>query len=428
MFEVFGQPGSPNHIETLVVADFAVRNNGMIELIKDTNNVKMLDRIKDYLPKFDYLFVSPSPDGVPLNITSHLSRARHIKSCKDAGILFMKYMQNNNINVPIHWYIMPEGDIADVSFPSDDTNSYISEYTGVMSELIQDRVPEFLWSPYFVAYFMDPHRRDMVIGRLKQILTSNPRLTRLHVQDGVGARSDMNPDYTITYNQTIDEVIAFYNYILVPAAQGTNVENNNRINMEFFVMDQNYNPPPMYFGVEGEQQYRQSKYMQANVPLGVCFEIGYWYGSLYYTRVPRVFGMGTRIAKQTVEQADLIPKVIGVEEASYIKDQSPQSSHIEFGKVIYNYAEKKSIVNLTTDVSSTTVTVPPVVGARYRPAETAIVGAGLVAHPDGSKINTVVQEQRPDGGEQVERHTTVTLTTTEDVRRIPRRDQSHQRI
>ncbi len=424
IFEIFGQPDSPNHIETLVLTYFAVNNNGTIELIKDRENADMLDRIKDFLPKFDSLFVAASPDNVPLDITKHHSRSRHIKFCKDAGKLFMKYMRDNNITVPIHWYITPEANITSFGNTSgSDFNSYISEYIEVMSDLIQEYIPEFLWSPYFVATFMDQDTRDRVIGTLRHILTSNPGLSRLHAQDGVGARSQIHPDGLITYNQTIEQVIAYYNNILVPAAAGTNVDKNNRINMELFVMDHNFDPPPIYFGVEAEQQYRQSKYMQANVPLGVCFEIRYWYGSLYYRRVPNALGMGTRIAKQLIEQADLVPKVTGVQEQSYIKNQSPPASQIQpNGVITYNYVEKGSIVNLTTDASSTTVIVPGVIGAKARVARRVILQAGLAPNFDGDQTNTVVGEQSPEGGDKVERGSEVALTMTENVRRIPRRE------
>jgi PASTA domain len=162
--------------------------------------------------------------------------------------------------------------------------------------------PEFLWSPYFSSYH--PHPQPAVIKsikvRLNSILASEPRLSWLHVHDGVGARSKKHSNGVIIweYPLTSEKVIRYYNDILVPAASGTALK-SNCINMEFFVFD-DQKPANMLPGDIHEQEERQSAYMQANIPLGVCFEIGYWYGSKYYRIVPDVIGRDTNLAVNTL--------------------------------------------------------------------------------------------------------------------------------
>jgi hypothetical protein len=63
IFVDFGPPGSPNHMETLTLCDIATLDNLRVTLYKDSQGIPMLDRIKDYLPKFDYLFVTGAPPG-----------------------------------------------------------------------------------------------------------------------------------------------------------------------------------------------------------------------------------------------------------------------------------------------------------------------------------------------------------------------------
>jgi hypothetical protein len=156
IFQVFGEPGSPNHIETMIITNTAKREaNGPISLAKDSQGAYMLDRIKDYLPKFDYLFFCGSSNVYDLDIAIASSRSANINYCRDASNLFIQYLQENDINKPIHWYIDPEADLN--WFNVNNYNLYISEYIEELTNLSHDNSlnePEFLWSPFFAKY---PH-------------------------------------------------------------------------------------------------------------------------------------------------------------------------------------------------------------------------------------------------------------------------------
>jgi hypothetical protein len=174
-----------------------------------------------------------------------------------------------------------------------------------------------------------------VRNALKNILTDNPSLTRLHVQDGVGGESRRHPDGTIGYPRTADhDVIPYYNNILVPAANATSAENNIRINMEFFVSEASVSgeePRGMYVGIPSEQEIRQSKYAQANVPLGACFELRWWYGSMWYRTVPDVTRRDISIALQLSDNAGVVAIVTGPSTNSKVVSQNPQGGTYRYG-------------------------------------------------------------------------------------------------
>jgi hypothetical protein len=219
ILEVFGQPTSPNHLETLILTDVATIDvNGSAVLVTDGQGITMLDKFKDYLTKFDYLFVA---GGTPfeLDIRQASSRSAHINFCRDASSLFIKYIQENNITKPIHWYILPEADLnvfGNAGYVAD-WKAYISEYINVMTGLSAAydlNVPEFLLSPYFTGYPAFQIVRLAIKNGLRNLLTSVPRLRWLHVQDGVGREPRRHPEGTIGYPLTPEDVIAYYNNIL----------------------------------------------------------------------------------------------------------------------------------------------------------------------------------------------------------------------
>ena len=405
IFVDFGEPGSPNHMETLTLVDLVRRSNvtGLHRF-----NRAQLDLIKDFLPKFDYLFVTGAPPW-EANMGNARSRTSHINITREFSRQFIEYLKENNINIPIHWFIAPEAHLNSLASDVGNWKKYISQYVGVMTDLSAEyglNVPEFLWSPFFKEYPSLVWVREAIRDSLHDLLTSVPKLTWLHVQDGVGARSRKHSDGTITYELEAKCVIDYYNNILRPAAKGTNVK-SNLINMEFFIFKDNPDDPAHPFIIPGdpiEQQQRQTKYLQANVPLGISFEIAYWYGSLYYQEVPRVIRMRTNIAKQLINQAGLVANVIGVEH-SYVTDQSPKWP---------DFVERGGTVNLTTGELSTTVIVPGVLRVNARVAKRKIREVDLVPVISGSQTNTVVGEQSPDGGEEVERKSRVYLTMVHD--------------
>jgi beta-lactam-binding protein with PASTA domain len=77
-------------------------------------------------------------------------------------------------------------------------------------------------------------------------------------------------------------------------------------------------------GDSKEQEVRQSKYAQADVPLGVCWEIRWWYGSIWYRNTPDVTGRDISIAVQLIQNVGLVPVIHGPTTNSKVVSQSPQ--------------------------------------------------------------------------------------------------------
>lgn len=251
--------------------------------------------------------------------------------------------------------------------------------------------PEFLWSPYFGQYPSLQAVRQVIIFRLRDLLASVPKLGWLHVQDGVGAHSKKHSDGTITYPLTAEDVISYFNNVLIPAS-GT--LRSLRLNMEFFV----FGPDgiAMYSGDPREQDNRQSKYKQANVPVGISFEIRYWYGSLYYRTVPNVEGKDTNRAFSEISHSDLVP-IFNGPALDWVVDQSPEG-----GK----FVPRISSVTLTT---GGLVTVPNVRHLYVNEASTEIQRAGL--RPNFTGGGEWVETQSPPKDRLVPQGTIVTMTT-----------------
>jgi hypothetical protein len=268
--------GSPNYMETLALVYIAKKEpNESIALCQPE-----LNRIKDYLPQFDSLFIGSLPPKAVVenfNIRNANHRSAYLNATLDAAGLFVRYRRDNNITIPIHWYIEPEPELNYLHNHSDYRNAYkayISSFTNAATQLSYANglnEPEFLLSPYFAFY---PSAEDIegVINGISDLLVNVPKLRWLHVQDGVGAHSKKHPDGTITYGLKPEHVIAFYKNILVPAAADTNVR-SNLINMEFFVFTDDDSLVP---GDPLEHEDRQCKYMRAGVPIGISFDEANW--------------------------------------------------------------------------------------------------------------------------------------------------------
>src|SRR6187551_2036754 len=107
IFVDFGQPGSQNHMETLTLTDIVTRD----EIThKPLFCEPQLDLFKDYLPKFDYLFVTGAPPE-DVDITDAADRLHNISVTKHFSRILIEYLKKNNINIPIHWYIAPEANL-----------------------------------------------------------------------------------------------------------------------------------------------------------------------------------------------------------------------------------------------------------------------------------------------------------------------------
>jgi hypothetical protein len=293
----YSQPGTAFYIPNLALEYIATKDaDGSIVLAKDDQGNLYLDRIKDYLPHFGNVFVgSLWVDGV----LDEDSRWANIYATRDAAKLFIQYMRDNNIAIPIHWYIEIEANLNDFT-SSDVTNAYtwyIMQLTKDLTEISQNNglnTPEFLWSPYWYKPFNqlavdDP---NLLINNIKSLLVNAPRLTWLHFQDGVGAHAGKHPDGTITYGMTATDAINYFHQILVPAnSEGT--LKSGIINMEYFVCVPGQDGSAdcargMYPGDPVEQEDRMAQYRQANIPVGVSWEVRWWYASLYETPPPPV--------------------------------------------------------------------------------------------------------------------------------------------
>jgi hypothetical protein len=280
----YRRKGSSHYIETLVLEFIGSKASASPPQLCE----EQLDWIKDYLPHFDYLFVgSIFPrylTGVPYDITDDISRRGNIFAARNLASKFIRYLRTNNITIPtIHWYIEWEGKL-DRFARSDIKNAfkeYFLQYTNKLTEISHDyglNEPEFFWSPSISKRYnaLTTAEKTRLVRNIRDLLESVPKLGWLHFQDKVGTFATKHPDGTITYNFSAEDAINYYHKILVPAASGTNLK-SALINMEFFVFDEDGNTVP---GDPFEHEERQCKYMRANIPVGISWEISYWYPTL----------------------------------------------------------------------------------------------------------------------------------------------------
>ena len=139
--------------------------------------------------------------------------------------------------------------------------------------------------------------------------------------------------------------------------------------------------------------------MQANIPLGVCFEIGYWYRSKYYRIVPDVIGLDINLAVNTVNSEGFTTvELFGSNLNTKISKQEPPGG---------TYVHKATSVKLTAE---DIVIVPWVVSLTFEGAEDLLKRRGLGAAVDGTGTGSWVKNQKPEARERVARGSIVTLT------------------
>lgn len=296
-------------IEFLVLVDMATEEpNGAIQLDK-----RNLDLIKDYLPKFDYLFVAPVKESliakrcddtkVHIDVTNVTQVDRHVSANREVAREFIQYLRDNNITIPIHWYILPEPNLI---WPLEPYKKYISKYIDVMTNLSADNnlnAPEFLWSPYF---------SDTTLGSaddLRDLLLEFPKLGWMHVQDMVGSLAVRNSTTgKITFGRFIDQVVNYVFQFITPVVQ-QGILKNLRVNAEMFVFGDEV-PRKAHPADPAQRSDSQRFYNEKGLPLGACYEIRHWYGSLYYRYVPNVIGMDPSSAEQAIQNRELVPSTV----------------------------------------------------------------------------------------------------------------------
>jgi hypothetical protein len=278
--------GFPLYMENLVLEAIAYQNDHAGPIIF---NEEKLNWIKDYLHLFDKVFVGSlwvGKDGV----WTDESRWANIHGTVDVAKQFIKYRQDNNITIPIHWYIELEADLnwfnstEPSNNPRDLYTWYIMELTEELAKISKDKglnYPpnlDFLWSPFWTKNLKDvPGDRPVLIKNIKSLLGNAPLLTWLHLQDGIGGQSIKHSDGSITYNRNAQDAIDFFN-LLVEANSEFQTLRSGIINMEFFVTKEDNTLDP---GDPLEQEERTLQYRQAGIPVGISWEISWWSRSLY---------------------------------------------------------------------------------------------------------------------------------------------------
>jgi beta-lactam-binding protein with PASTA domain len=167
--------------------------------------------------------------------------------------------------------------------------------------------------------------------------------------------------------------------------------------MEFFV-ENKLNPERFVPGDIHEQEHRKSAYMQAGIPLGVCWEIRYWYGSKYYRIMPDVIGLDTTLAVETVKDKGFTNVTVnGSNLNTKISKQEPPGGM---------YAHKVTTVELTAE---DTVIVPSIEGLKFIDAKNQLKDIGLFLETKGNGL-FCSNDQQPREGERVPRGRTVHVT------------------
>ena len=316
--------------------------NGVIKLESIRLCDEQLDWIKDYLPHFNFLFVGgitlrqPSANWDPNRegILDDNFRWANIFAARDAANLFIQYLRDRNITTRIHWYINYEADLnyfadSDGVDIKDRFKWYIMQVTKDLTEISLNNglnEPEFFWSPYFGRPYnsLTTSQRSMLINGIRDILDSVPRLGWLHFQDGVGGHAFINPDGTITYGFTAQDAINYYQKVLVPASGGN--LRSGLINMEYFVFDKDRNIFP---GYQIEHENRLFQYRQANIPVGVSWEVRWWYKSLHephFAPLPDVIDLSANSAKTRIQNLGFVPIIDG--SGAVVRSMSPLSGSV----------------------------------------------------------------------------------------------------
>jgi PASTA domain len=388
------QKDSPSYVDTLTVQFIAHRHSdGRIRLIKDK-----LDWIKNYLHHFDYLFfdccVPPEELTASPNMKDPDFRQRHLRLCRVVAQQLIDYLRAENITIPaIHWYIQWEEDLNHLTSRSlkNAWKAYLLQFTNDLTEISLNNglnEPEFFWSPFFGKRYRSLEETieiPLLIANIRDILQSVPKLGWLHFQDGVGRESKKNSDGTFTYGFTAEDAINFYHNILVRASGGN--LRSGLINMEFFLCAQR-GCKEISTGDPFEHEDRMGKYELANIPVGISFEVRYWYESKYFRIVPDVIGLDTNLAVNTVHSKGFTTvELFGSNLDTKISKQEPPGG---------TYVHKATSVKLTAEGI---VIVPHVLGEDLFSAISSIKNVGLA--PKASGDGPMVTSQNPSPGARV---------------------------
>lgn len=163
---------------------------------------------------------------------------------------------------------------------------YAEMLRNITQEMNVLRPGHVMWSPSVREQHGYAGQWSAFEDQWRQFFRAVPLLTDLVIQDAIGKASNLQPNpnlgsvghsnYSVSYGVTCEDVSPYVHH-LQAAADGQNPE--VAVNMELFIRtgSKRGNVPGDPFEIERREQC----YIMHDVAIGPCFEVRFWYRSLY---------------------------------------------------------------------------------------------------------------------------------------------------
>lgn len=290
-------PGASDYIYDLVLSDTGNADGQLY--------TAQLDLVDDYFHCFNNIFMGT----VDLAWAGEgLNHSRYLQGIMDSGYRWENIIVSRTIadaliarypNLAFHWYVTLESNLnyfVGTNIGGSGYSGYqVKEaYKAYLLQLSNDlwakRHGAILWSPTFWTPYgtLDAPTRANLGTAIADLLLATPRVSWLHFQDYLGQSSTVrctaagvcSPWQVPNYARTCSDAVSYYQLLrdVVPASVSSLA-----VNQEMFMLglDNAGSLMGMFPSDPAELTKRELCYQQNGVPVGVSWEIRWWYLSKY---------------------------------------------------------------------------------------------------------------------------------------------------
>jgi hypothetical protein len=166
---------------------------------------------------------------------------------------------------------------------------YAEMLGNITREMSALRAGDIMWSPSVREHHGYMGQWTAFEAGWSRFFQQVPMLNRLVIQDAIGKASTLSPNpllqlasysnYTVNYGVTCEDVAPYVHHLQAAATAAAAHHLHVGVNMELFIRtgSKRGNVP----GDPYEIERREECYRHAGVPIGPCFEIRFWFRSLY---------------------------------------------------------------------------------------------------------------------------------------------------
>ena len=266
---------------------------------------KQLALVQPYFHCFRTVFfgtagLAPQPgDNYCEGIANNASRRAAIVSDAVQGAMWVTQHIAESQDYEFGWYISHEAWIDYFGQGCDDgqggasasalATGYAEMLGSITREMSALRSGEIMWSPSVREHHGYTGQWGAFEDGWSRFFQRVPLLSRLIIQDAIGKASTLSPNplrqpasyanYSVKYGVTCEDVAPYVHHLQAAATAAAANDVQVGVNMELFIRTgaKRGNVP----GDPYEIERREECYRQRGVPVGPCFEVRFWWRSLY---------------------------------------------------------------------------------------------------------------------------------------------------